>query len=466
MFKSTKPRGRGVGVRCIAGLCAAVAVLLLGLTVPSAAQQAVAHAFAKASPLSVFDDAGLTKGRSEAFDFGVAYEVVEQSPEYARLKLKSGKLAYVRLAHVTVVNVPSWINSSDNFKRSERARIRFWESSTKLNDFLSGINTAGARWDFEEYFETAPNFSLRLPVVGLDTLDLLGGDRQVRIASVMLPISKQMHDTFENAKTGGDRKLDLYFVLDISNSTKGFLDAALSDFAKMAARNDTLKERIRSVALAYFASGYAQKTSAVGDVALKDLQTANWRALGAEKAERGDREPLLDGIASAMRKAKRDGGAVPTLVVLSGAEVDSSGHVAALGKSVSADNLDLNVPENSVGVFAQVTPEPGDALRTVSQKLRNVASARYIEYSETLGADLVQELVRAAEGRRDADLDPKQFAAVATAAHQQKMLAILPRVLRQTSTLPSRQNYALNADWYTVRLWVTLDNLIMSEIKR
>ena len=167
-----------------------------------------------------------------------------------------------------------------------------------------------------------------------------------------------------------------------------------------------------------------------------------------------------------MRKAKRDGGAVPTLVVLSGAEVDSSGHVAALGKSVSADNLDLNVPENSVGVFAQVTPEPGDALRTVSQKLRNVASARYIEYSETLGADLVQELVRAAEGRRDADLDPKQFAAVATAAHQQKMLAILPRVLRQTSTLPSRQNYALNADWYTVRLWVTLDNLIMSEIKR
>ncbi|MCZ7643549.1 MAG: hypothetical protein M5U33_13795 [Pseudorhodoplanes sp.] len=199
----------------------AVAILLLGFNVPSSAQTAVAQAFAKASPLMVFDDAALTRGRPENFDFGVAYEVVEQSAESAKLKLKSGKLAYVRLAHVTVVNVPNWITSSDNFMRSERSRIRFWESSTKLNDFLSGINTAAARWDFEEFFETAPNFSLRLPVVGLDTLDLLGGDRQVRIASVMLPISKQMYDAFENAKTGGDRKLDLYFVLDVSSSAKG-----------------------------------------------------------------------------------------------------------------------------------------------------------------------------------------------------------------------------------------------------
>lgn len=465
MFTWSRWRGCGGCVRSIAA-GVAVAILLLGFSVPSSAQTAVAQAFAKASPLMVFDDAALTRGRSENFDFGVAYEVVEQSAESAKLKLKSGKLAYVRLAHVTVVNVPNWITSSDNFMRSERARIRFWESSTKLNDFLSGINTAAARWDFEEFFETAPNFSLRLPVVGLDTLDLLGGDRQVRIASVMLPISKQMYDAFENAKTGGDRKLDLYFVLDVSSSAKGFLDAALSDFAKLAVRNDALKDRIRSVSITHFGSGFAQKSSAASNVALKDLQTVNWRALGADKPERGDREPLLEGIASAMQKAKRDGGAIPTLVVLSGADVDSSGHVTALGKLVSADNLDLNLPENSVAVFAQVTPEPGESLRTVNQKLRNVASARYVEFSDTLGADLVQELVRAAEGRRDADLDPKQFVPVATAAHQQKMLAILPRVLRSTSTLPSRQNYALNADWYTVRLWVTLDNLIMSEIKR
>jgi hypothetical protein len=43
------------------------------------------------------------------------------------------------------------------------------------------------------------------------------------------------------------------------------------------------------------------------------------------------------------------------------------------------------------------------------------------------------------------------------------MMTFLPRVLTPTSSLPARQAYAAQSDWYTIRLWLTVDDLIWKE---
>jgi hypothetical protein len=60
-------------------------------------------AFAKASPLLVFEDPSLTNGRKQDFEFGNPYEVIDQSSEFVMIKLSDGTQAYVRSAHVTTL---------------------------------------------------------------------------------------------------------------------------------------------------------------------------------------------------------------------------------------------------------------------------------------------------------------------------------------------------------------------------
>src|SRR4051812_12206183 len=50
-------------------------------------EDVIGYAFAKASPLQVFDTAALENGHSTQFDFGMAYEVLERTNEFVRVKL-------------------------------------------------------------------------------------------------------------------------------------------------------------------------------------------------------------------------------------------------------------------------------------------------------------------------------------------------------------------------------------------
>jgi hypothetical protein len=109
-----------------------------------------------------------------------------------------------------------------------------------------------------------------------------------------------------------------------------------------------------------------------------------------------------------------------------------------------------------VAVLGQVTPEPGEDLRNAGRRLKDVSPARYVEFSETVGEDVIGELVRAIEARKDVALSVLAFVSVSKAAHQKQMMAFLPRVLTANSSLPFRQSYAASADWYTVPLWLTI----------
>jgi hypothetical protein len=426
----------------------------------------VAYAFAKASPLQVSDNPALTGGRYESFEFSTAYEVTEQKPEYVKFRRLDGSAGYVRPSHVSLVGFARWLTTTGGFGTAERARIRFWESSTKLGDLLSGTKPLTSQFDYQEFFEEAPNFPVALPIMESDTIDLLSGTRQVRIASVLLPISKEMVEAFEKAKGGADKPLDLYFLLDISGSTREFLETAMLGLAKAVARNETLRKQLHAAHVTTFAASLKGKSVLMGGVPLASLERASWHGPGADQATAGDREPLLDGLVTLAGGMKPSDATMPVLLVLSGADVDLAGEVAKLGRTVSIDNLPLKLPSDTAAVFAQVTPEPGDDLRNASKRLQGLAKVRYLEFSESLAGEIAAELARLVEGQKGEALRPEAFLGVTKAAYAKQMIPFLPRTLTRDTGMPARQSYAANADWYTVRLWLPIDELIWKETTR
>jgi hypothetical protein len=426
----------------------------------------VAYAFAKASPLQVSDNPALTGGRYENFEFGTAYEVTEQKPEYIKFRRPDGSTGYVRPAHVSLVRFATWLTTTGGFGTAERARIRFWESSTKLSELLSGTKPLTSQFDYQEFFEDAPNFPVALPIMESDTIDLLSGTRQVRIASVLIPISKEMVEAFEKAKGGADKPLDLYFLLDVSGSTREFLETTMLGLAKAVARNEALRKKVNAVHVTTFAASLKGKSVLMGTVPLASLERASWHGSGTDQPTEGDREPLLDGLVNLASGMKPSDATMPVLLVLSGADVDLAGEVAKLGKPVTIDNLPLKLPDDTAAVFAQVTPEPGEDLRNASKRLPGLAKVRYLEFSESLASEIVAELGRIAEGQKGETLRLEAFGGVTKAAYAKHMIPFLPRVLTRETGMPARQSYAANADWYTVRLWLPIDELLWKETTR
>jgi hypothetical protein len=466
VMKSNHQTLRGTSVVAIL-LALAVALCLSIAPGHTQNEPVVAYAFAKASPLQVSDNPALTGGRFEPFEFGTAYEVTEQKSEYVKFRRPDGSAGYVRPAHVSVVGYARWLATTGGFGTSERARIRFWESSTKLGDLLSGSKPLTSQFDYQEFFDDAPHFPVALPIMESDTIDLLNGTRQVRIASVLIPISKEMVEAFEKAKGGADKPLDLHFLLDVSGSTREFLETAMLGLAKAVARNEALRKKLHGAYVTTFAASLKGKSVPMGSVPLPSLERASWHGSGTDQPTEGDREPLLDGLLTLASGIKPSDAAMPVLVVLSGADVDLAGEVAKLGKPVSIDNLPLKLPSDTAAIFAQVTPEPGDDLRNASRRLQGLEKApRYLEFSDSLGTELAAELVKLGEAQKGEALRPEAFAGLTKAAYAKQMIPFLPRVLTRDTGLPARQNYAANADWYTVRLWLPIDELIWKETTR
>lgn len=421
------------------------------------------YAFANSSPIVVFDSPALTGGHKENFEFGKAYEVDEHTSDYVRIKLQNGTLAYLRAAHVTTVRSPRWLATTPAYNMSERELIRFWESADRLKGFLSGANTTGSRWDYEEYFDSAPQFQLKLPILETHTGNLLNGGRQVKVISVMLPISQAMQQAFESAKSDFDKKLDLYFLVDVSGSTNEFLEESMGAFTRALSRNERLRNRVNSIVLTTFGAGRREKSTFVGKITPNELESFVWHRPRMLQASIGEREPLIDGLVAIGRGVRSDSDGIPVLIIMSGADVELAGYVASQGKSLTIENLDLKLSTDAAAIFVQITPEPGDDLRNASRQFPNVSRIIYLEYSDVLADDIVSNLLKITESLNARAVAAKALGTVAKAAHEKQTMAFLPRVLNSTSGLPTRQSYAKEADWYTARLWLAVHELIWKE---
>jgi hypothetical protein len=428
-----------------------LAVLCLGGAPSGAAQAAPAWAFANASPIHVYDRPASKGGRNENFEFGKAYEVDQQVSGYVRLRTGSGATAYVRSADVTLATSPQWLVTTPYFNETERQRIRFWNSAEKLKGSFAHSTTPGSQWEYEEYFDNAPAFQLRLPVTQSDKVNSLG--REKPIFSVMMPISREMYRAFESERAGFDRKMDVYLIADVSGSTRDFLESAAGGLARTLS-NTSLRDRVNAVFVTTFGIGRHEKSSFRGKVAPKDLASFPWHRPGVGQT-RDQRDPLVDGLAAMNRGIRADSSSgAPVLIVLSAADVEFSGSEAA-SRSVTIDNLQLKLPASAVAIFAQITPEPGTDLRYVSERLRGMSHVHYLDYSETLADDLSANLRRLAETPKFTAANAMN--AIARTAHSKKMMAFLPRVLTSSASLPG---LASDADWYAIRLWLAVDELI------
>jgi hypothetical protein len=428
-----------------------LAVLCLSCAQSCVAQAAATYAFANASPIRMYNRPASSGGRNENFEFGKAYEVDQQASGYVKLRISSGATAYVRSADVTLVTSPQWLATTSGYNRTEREVIRFWNSREKLKEFLAHSTTPGSQWDYEEYFESAPLFQLRLPVTQSDKVNLL--DREVPIVSAMMPISREMYRAFDSQRSGFDKKIDLHLVVDVSGSTRDFLESAMGGLARTLT-STSFGDRINVVFVTTFGISRHEKSSFRGKVAPKDLAGFAWHRRGISQTAGDERGPLVDGLAAMNRGIHADSSGAPVLVVMSGADVEFSGS-AAVSKSLTIENLELKLPAGAVAIFAQITPEPGDDLRYVSRRLRGMSHVDYLEYSETLADDLSANLMRLAETPKFAAA--KGVNAIASTAHSKKMMAFLPRVLTSTANLPGS---AAQADWYAIRLWLAVDPLI------
>ena len=430
---------------------------------PAPAAPPAMFAFAKASPISVFDSAALTGGHPQEFEFGKAYEATEGPAEYVKLKLGDDKFVYVRSAYVATMGSPRWLMSTPDYNRSEsdRARIRFWENPVRLTDFLSSINVGGSQYDYEEYFDAAPTFQLKLPIVQMDAVERPGSDQPVKMASIMTPISRQMYEAFEKAKKSSERPLDLNFLVDVSGSTNGFLERVSAGIVKALNREEQFRKRIRSIVLTTFGATRESKSSFLGKVSLKDIENFVWHPSGVNQTTSGEREPLVDALVAMNGGLKADDAAIQMLIILSGADVELAS--TASGKPLAIGELKLSFRSQPTTIIAQITPEPGDDLRNAGGMLRDISLWPYIEYSDSLADDVVLQMIRAVEKQKTVSLDPRVFGPVLRAGNEKRMMTFLPRILTPAFSLPARQIYAAQSDWYTVRLWLPVNPLIWKE---
>jgi hypothetical protein len=425
---------------------------------PASTATSKVFAFAKASPLQVSDSA--TPGNAaQQFEFGKAYEVTEESSGFLKVKLSDSKSVYVRSTYMTSTSSPRWLASGPGYNRPERARVQFWESAVKLSNFISGTDRLGSQYDYEEFYDAAPAFQLKLPSVEGDLVDLL--NRQIKIVSVMMPISKQMYQAFESAKSSSERPLDLNLVVDVSGSTTGFLERTVGGIAKSLNRNEQFRKRVRSVVVTTFGASSANKSSFLGKVPLNEIEKVVWHPPGVNQATDGEREPLVDGLVTLNESLKADEGATQVLVVLSGADVELA--TIASSRPVTVGAFELSLHKQPAAILAQITPEPGEDLRNASRQLSKFPRMRYIDYSETIADDIVQNLYLIAESQKTTSVTPRTFNPVVAAGNDKRMMTFLPRVLTPASSLPARQPFAAQSDWYTIRLWVTVDDLILKE---
>lgn len=441
---------------CWTVLVLAALLYSTGSTRNAAAEDVIGYAFAKASPLTVYEAPDLTGAHSRNFDYGVAYDVTERASGYVKLRLPDGKSEYAKAAHLLVVPGPRWLASTSAFRHDDRSLISFWQSSAKLNDFLAGIDTANSDWDYREFIATAPTYDLKLPIFATDTLELLGGDREVNIAGVLVPVTREMNESFNRVVSNSDKKLDIHFALDVSGSTTTFLEDALWDISKALQRDETLRGRINTADVTTFRLGVTPPAVYRGPMPFEDIPRQTWHSKDHEAPTDGDIEPLSDGLkalADGLKGQAASDSSIPVTIVLSGADIVES----------SVSSIDLGAVGSGSMIFAQITPEPGESLRKAARSFRD-ASVQLVDFGPKLvGNQVGSQLRRALEAKTKGPVDPKAFGQVAESAARMKMLAFLPKRPSAERLLPQPQTYARQADWYTVPLWVTVDDLVLKE---
>lgn len=406
-------------------------------------------AFAKASPLTGYLAATL-QGTSSSLklEYGKPYSVISLTADAAEIEV-DGKRSFVKRGYLSLSRQPVFLVSNKTyFQRLERARIRFWDSSLRLSQFLVGSEIGDTRPDFQEFLINRPDFGVSWPVVSSDTIEILGGEKQSRIVNVLVPITRAEFDTFDRIAAGASRTVKMAIVADVSGSARGFLEPVLEDLGKSFHRDPDLS-KIGAVDFTLFGGNAAPRR--IPRVSLDSLVASN---LFSGNSSSPNDEPLVPALALAADAMPPADDVTNAMLVLSGADVSLTGTVN--GRSVKIEELPLG---SYVTVFVQITPEPGKTLQEAS---RRAGLGNFIGFSDSgVAGQIVSVIKDRLRSLSSVEIAEKDLKPIADIANERNQMALLPMNAVGTSHLPDPPPFARNAEWYTASLWVVLDSLVL-----
>lgn len=428
-------------------------LLIAALAAPAAFADATG--FAKLSPLPVHqgpDLAGATTGLT--VKFGEAFDLLERRGEALHLRRGDGSTIWVRRSDMLISPDGRVVRSGHGFKTENRPMLRFWRSHSTLIDFLRNGNARSANADFEEVLIRRPNFDLALPLVYSDSVEAVDS-RVIDIVSVMVPVYRSSVEALEGLAGGAGRTVDLTFLVDVSGDASDFSLPILTAIGETLLRQLRDEPATINVRVVHFGGnllrGFRQAPG-------NDLSALTRRFTPPEDRSGTQDEPLLQAIQrnppEADASGKRQSAAY---VVLSGGDVALASTPGAKGSDL--ETLSLDIPADTSVIIARITPEPGQTLAQVANRMERFGKTEYLDFTPTVAADISNRIVTMVRSNDIRPLEATEKAAVCATASQQNQFCVLNFMASTHDRMPSLVPAKVSADWYAVPGWTVIDGL-------
>jgi hypothetical protein len=399
---------------------------------------ALSFAFARVSPIQVFDAPDLNFTDHIEMEFGRAYPVIQKEREKVRLCIK-GNNHWVNKSHIVSNESAEWVMVSQN-DPTKRPKVHLWRSQERLSAYLSGYNIRKAPPDYEEFHTDSLPVPIQFPVYQRDFMEIQIGNRQLEVASLLVPFPTDAIGKYKKFQLERKKKHNTTIVMlvDVSGSTVGFIDLFFNRFNKTYTKYK-LPMLDNIILLEFGGDGYVSKPKIIP---FRKLTTHSWNVRSAPQQNR-ENHAVLDAITLAAQQVKEQG-VRPPLLILAGGDVD----IQAI-KDLDAFGYIWIV---------QLTPEIQDALKKSAGSLGK--TAKFVEFSPDNAVFLTEDMAKNIEFEQIFQKTP-DYPGIANIFVQIGMLPLLPKNLEteELATLPTF--VSKESDWFAINLWTVVNGQLL-----
>ena len=398
--------------------------------------QALSFAFARVSPIQVFDSTDLNLTGHIEMEFGRAYPVTKKERGKVRLCIK-GNNHWVKRSHIVTNESAEWIMVSKS-EPSKRPKVRLWRSQERLSAYLTGHNLSKAPPDYEEFSTDSLPTQIQFPVYQRDFMEIQIGNRQIEVASLLVPFPTDAIEKYQKLQLDKKKQyITMVILVDVSGSTVSFIDLFLNRFNKTYAKSK-LPMLDNIMLLEFGGDGTVSKPKLIS---LGELINHSWNVRSSPKQNK-ESHAILNAITSAAKMVKRQKVKSP-LLILSGGDV-----------SIEAIN-DLE----SFGYtwVVQLTPEIQNTLKESADSMGK--TAKFIEFSPDNAVFLTEEIAKNLEFEKLHK--PPDYPSIANIFVQKGMLPLLPNNLENEDLATPPTFVSEESVWFTINLWTVVNGELL-----
>lgn len=432
-------RAIALPLAALATLAVAAAAAPAGACKPDA-KDVRQWAFAKLSPVPIFKEAGeRAPSGAIATTYATSYPVIGKKGRREIQVCISGRAVWSRRSDFAVTHERLWIRTARTMEQTDRPRLEFWESPDRLRIYVGG-KTELAPPDYRELAGNPVKLPVAFPVIRVDFVKMKGGRRDVEVANVLVPFSREAVEAYATIRAAAFAKKPaatatnvLGLVVDISGSTQGLVAKPIRDLvAELQKRPDLAGMRL--VAAGFGGDG---RTMTLKDLAVDDPKLTSWPSWPAR-----DARSIRQDVNAAIDFVRKNGGEKAPLVVLAGGDVGLSRTSLSGFRSVTVGKL---TPEIETELKSSVE---GDA-------------ATFIDFGPGLGKKVAQSLATAITETRPAPketlrTDESAFKVVGALMTSAGMLPILPHDIEASERLAVPPAGRTDPAWFAVELFLVV----------